>query len=243
MVFPVGKAVTLTVKPLGAHVALNGEYRVSVHRLNAGGIGEAFTAWNKTEYTLTPDADGCLRFEYTAQAESEYFIRVCKEDRRLAQLSVYALDADLACRRPYRGDLHMHTCRSDGKEAPAVVCANYRKKGYDFIVITDHYRYYPSLEAMKAFAEVKPALNILPGEEVHLPQTDVHIVNAGGVFSVNGILESSLNYKDTKGELSGRRFDETVTPPALLDDDAYNREIDAIEQALADCPENVNSRS
>ena len=243
LVFPVGKPVKLTIKPLGVHKAFSGEYKVLIHRLDAGNPKQEIFRWNQTEYLVEPEEDGCLRVEYTAEVECEHLVRIFKDENRLAQLSVYALDKDLACRRPYRGDLHMHTCRSDGKEAPAVVCANYRKKGYDFIVITDHYRYYPSLEAMKAFAEVKPALNILPGEEVHLPQTDVHIVNAGGLFSVNGILESSLNYKDTKGELKGRRFDETVTPPALLDDDAYNREIDAIEQALADCPENVNSRS
>lgn len=243
MVFPVGKAVTLTVKPLGAHVALNGEYRVSVHRLNAGGIGEAFTAWNKTEYTLTPAADGCLRFEYTAQAESEYFIRVCKEDRRLAQLSVYALDADLACRIPLRGDLHMHTCRSDGREAPAVVCANYRKRGYDFIVVTDHGRYYPSLEAIEAYRGAGAALNILPGEEVHLPHTNVHIVNAGGLFSVNGLLTCKENYTDTDGALDKRRFDETVTPPEVITPEEFTAQVDALAETLTDCPADVDRRS
>ena len=243
MTFPVGKAVTLTVKPLGAHVAFSGEYQVSVHRLNAGGLSEAFTAWNKTEYTLCPDADGCLRFEYTAAEECEHFIRICKDGRRLAQLSVYALDEDLACRIPLRGDLHMHTCRSDGREAPAVVCANYRKIGYDFIVVTDHHRYYPSLEAIEVYKDSGAALNILPGEEVHLPMTNVHIVNAGGLFSVNGILTCKENYTETDGALDKRRFDESVTPPVTIDPEEFAAQVDAIAGTLTDCPENVDRRS
>ena len=40
---------------------------------------------------------------------------------------------DMADRYPYRGDLHVHTNRSDGQQAPAIVAANYRKNGYQTI--------------------------------------------------------------------------------------------------------------
>ena len=242
MVFPTNDPTEITNKPQGAHAAISGEYCVSDMRVDSGCPRQEFTSWNRTDYELSPEEDGCLHFTYTAEAETELIVRVFKGDSRVLQMSLYALADDMACRIPLRGDLHMHTCRSDGREAPAVVCANYRKRGYDFIVVTDHGRYYPSLEAMNAYADTEIPLNILPGEEVHLPQTDVHIVNAGGLFSVNGLLENLANYKETDGELDKRRFDETVDCPDIVPMEQYNAELDEIEKSLTDCPSNVNSR-
>lgn len=243
-VFPVGVSANITVKPLGVHTKFSGEYKIMVQRLDGGHIGHEFSAWNHTDYFVTPCEDGCLRFAYTADKEGELAVRIYKKDsdRRTVQLNLYALAEDMADRIPLRGDLHMHTCRSDGHGDPAVVCADYRMKGYDFIVVTDHSRYYPSLEAIRAYKDVKTALNILPGEEVHLPQTDVHIVNAGGLFSINGLFDCLRNYIETDGDIDARRFDDTVTPPDIVTDEQYNRELDAIEASLTDVPADVNKR-
>ena len=243
-VFPVGVSADITVKPLGVHTKFSGEYKIMVQRLDGGHIGHEFSAWNHTDYFVTPCEDGCLRFAYTADKEGELAVRIYKKDsdRRTVQLNLYALAEDMADRIPLRGDLHMHTCRSDGHGDPAVVCADYRMKGYDFIVVTDHSRYYPSLEAMRAYKDVKTALNILPGEEVHLPQTDVHIVNAGGLFSINGLFDYLRNYIETDGDIDARRFDDTITPPDIVTDEQYNRELDAIEASLTDVPADVNKR-
>ena len=243
-VFPVGTAAEITVKPLGVHTKFSGEYKIMVQRLDGGHIGHEFSAWNHTDYFVTPCEDGCLRFTYTADKEGELAVRIYKKDsdRRTVQLNLYALAEDMADRIPLRGDLHMHTCRSDGHGDPAVVCADYRMKGYDFIVVTDHSRYYPSLEAIRAYKDVKIALNILPGEEVHLPQTDVHIVTAGGLFSINGLFDYLRNYIETDGDLNARRFDDTVTPPDIVTDEQYNRELDEIEAGLTDVPADVNKR-
>ena len=243
-VFPVGVSANITVKPLGVHTKFSGEYKIMVQRLDGGHIGHEFSAWNHTDYFVTPCEDGCLRFTYTADKEGELAVRIYKKDsdRRTVQLNLYALAEDMADRIPLRGDLHMHTCRSDGHGDPAVVCADYRMKGYDFIVVTDHSRYYPSLEAMRAYKDVKTALNILPGEEVHLPQTDVHIVNAGGLFSINGLFDYLRNYIETNGDIDARRFDDTITPPDIVTDEQYNRELDAIEASLTDVPADVNKR-
>lgn len=243
-VFPVGVSADITVKPLGVHTKFSGEYKIMVQRLDGGHIGHEFSAWNHTDYFVTPCEDGCLRFTYTADKEGELAVRIYKKDsdRRIVQLNLYALAEDMADRIPLRGDLHMHTCRSDGHGDPAVVCADYRMKGYDFIVVTDHSRYYPSLEAMRAYKDVKTALNILPGEEVHLPQTDVHIVNAGGLFSINGLFDYLRNYIETNGDIDARRFDDTITPPDIVTDEQYNRELDAIEASLTDVPADVNKR-
>ena len=242
LVFPAGEPTEITVRPLGAHAAFPADVRVTLHRLDAGSPRHEFSAWNKTEFASPLCEDGRLRFTFTAEAECEYFIRIWTGDRRIAQLSVYAVGADLADRIPLKGDLHMHTCRSDGREDPGIVCANYRMRGYDFCVITDHHRYYPSLEAMADYAGAKCPLNILPGEEVHLRGTDVHIVNAGGTFSVNGLFPWSPNFTETDGALDKRRLDETVTPPAVLTEEQYEEELKAIEAEYTDCPADVNLR-
>jgi hypothetical protein len=240
MVFPVGEATEITVKPLGKHSAFSGDYRIVVQRLDAGSLGYDFAKWNHTDYDVTPCEDGALRFTYTADVECEHFVRIYKDDKRILQLPVYALAEDLACRIPLRGDLHMHTCRSDGREDPATVCANYRKIGYDFIVVTDHNRYYPSLEAQKAYKDADIALNILPGEEVHVPLTNVHIVNAGGTFSVNGLIETSPNYTETNGSIEGRSLDGNA--PETMSREAYDKMIAelAASDLCKDCPENVD---
>lgn len=222
LVFPKGEPTEITVKPLGAHVAFKGEYTLKVMRIDVGSPSYAASSWNQTDYTLTPCEDGCLRFTYTAEAETELVARLFKEDKRVAQFNLYALDDDLACRIPLRGDLHMHTCRSDGQEDPATVCANYRKLGYDFIFVTDHGRYYPSLEAIAAYKNVDIPLNIMPGEEVHLPGTAVHIVNAGGLYSVNALLK-------TEGVLADGTYDENAPAPGCLTMRQYAGQVAALD--------------
>ena len=246
LVFPIEEEVEFTVKSLGVRHTLQGEYTITVHRANAGSPNETFSAWNTTSHTCKTEKDGELRFPYTANAEGEYFVRVHQNGTQIAQLHIYALEKDLSCRYPLRGDLHVHTCRSDGNEPPAIVCANYRKKGYDFIVITDHDRYFPSLDAIAAYQDVQIPLAILPGEEVHLPGTTVHIINAGGLFSVNGLLPMKENYLETNGELSRRRFDESVQPPDVYKMEDFWSEIHALEGKLKTeeaFPENLDSCS
>jgi hypothetical protein len=39
----------------------------------------------------------------------------------------------------WRGNLHAHTVRSDGKQTPEAMCQHYKQAGYDFLAITDHF--------------------------------------------------------------------------------------------------------
>ncbi len=240
-VFPVGVPTEITVKGLGGRMDLSGDYKISVQRLDSGSTYYAFTSWNHVDYNLTA-VEGELKFTFTAEAECEHFVRIFKDDKRIVQLSVYALAEDMADRIPLRGDLHMHTCRSDGREDPATVCANYRAIGYDFIVVTDHHRYYPSLEARKFYAGADMALHILPGEEVHLPLTDVHIVNAGGKWSINGLIEGAVNNEEAGGDLAGRSLEGFA--PEVISREEYEKQIEAIMEsdACADCPDNVDKQ-
>lgn len=245
LVFPVQNKVDFTITAPSAKRSLVGEYTIAVHRANAGSPREEFSASNKIEY-LCEAENGKLHFPYTASAEGEYFIRVYQKETLITQVKVYALNDDLSDRYPLLGDFHVHSNGSDGQEPTPIVCANYRRKGYDFIVITDHDRYYPSLDAIAAYQGVEIPLAILPGEEVHLPGTTVHIVNAGGLFSINGLLPMKENYLDTNGILERRRFDDNVQPPDVYKMEDFWSEIHTLEAKLKTeeaFPENLDCRS
>ena len=128
-------------------------------------------------------------------AEGEYtiYLEQQKPDGAWAEVLtfvVYALREDLFRLRPYRGDFHMHSNRSDGRETPEYVAATCRRIGLDFMCLTDHHRYEPSLIAQKAMADFGCDMLVCPGEEVHLPDNPTHIVNFGGRASINAMVDA-----------------------------------------------------
>ena len=102
-----------------------------------------------------------------------------------AVFAIYALEDDLYRLTSYKGDFHMHSTASDGAHSPEYVAAVCRKSGFDFMALTDHRLYDPSLVAQKAMAEFGCDMLVCPGEEVHLPDNGVHIINFGGKSSIN----------------------------------------------------------
>src|SRR5690606_14840755 len=136
------------------------------------------------ESVVLQSHDGSLTFEHAFSGEQAHIIRVFRlpikdegKDKPVGNFMVYSLHPDLFALRPYKGDFHAHTCESDGTESPAIVAANYRKNGFDFMAITDHRRWAPSIEAIKAFAGHPVDIRLFPGEEVHPPENHVHMVN------------------------------------------------------------------
>ena len=90
----------------------------------------------------------------------------------------------------------MHTYGSDGEESPALMAARYRKYGYDYISITDHFTMEPSIEAIERFKDIPTGFKIFPGEEVHLPKGFLHtfhIVNFNAKKSVNLLLQNNID--------------------------------------------------
>lgn len=243
-VFPAGKEVTITIKPLGYHADFENPDKISLHIYGLDDGNPRDYPHRGNGYELPFEFDGCIKFTHTFPREQQYYVRIMDKDsgKRLLQLSVYALDEDLCGRYPLIGDLHMHTCRSDGKQCPAIVCANYRKHGYDFFAITDHNRYYPSLEAIETYKDVPIEFNICPGEEVHLPDlapdhiNDIHIVNFGGKYSVNAILLDE-HTEEIGGDIDKRRIN-GFPAPAQLTEDEYRAEVDALAATL-DIPEGI----
>lgn len=85
--------------------------------------------------------------------------------------------------RFWRGNLHCHSTRSDGKLAPEDVVRAYREAGYDFIALTDHFqsRYgYPITDTRRLRGG---GLTTILGAELHAPATSLgdlwHLVGVG----------------------------------------------------------------
>lgn len=228
-VFPCDKEIKVTIKPLGAHVAFDGEYIIVIRSLNDGNMLYYPDRNNFFYYTVIPEKDGTLSFTHIFKDEQEHYIDIRKDDKHLVRLSVYSVFPDLVGRYPFRGDLHMHTFRSDGKQSPAVVACEYRKNGYDFLAITDHGRYYPSLEAMSAFNDVPTEYTLIPGEEIHLEDNDVHIVNFGGKYSVNGLMESD-HIRDVGENKKLRSLDGIC--PDIISIDEYKKQVEKLIEEL-----------
>ncbi len=67
----------------------------------------------------------------------------------------------------WRGNLHTHSTRSDGRLSPEEVCAFYRNAGYDFLALTDHFmeRYGYPITDTRSFRT--PEFTTIPGAELH----------------------------------------------------------------------------
>ena len=211
-VFQVQERTRITVRSLGKHAAFGAGslWRIRVIPMNMPSpyIHHPFSQLHpyltahgmdpeekEPKETVTAEAgEMTLSFEWSFPSEQEYILEMVREtgDRkeksgkeRIIKLRVYAVEKDLFGLLPLKGNMHMHSFRSDGKEAPEIVAASYRRAGYDFIAITDHAQYQPSLEAAQAYENVPIDMQIYPGEEVHAPDNNIHIVHFAGQWSVN----------------------------------------------------------
>ncbi|MDI9470640.1 MAG: hypothetical protein QM296_10595 [Bacillota bacterium] len=237
-VFLLGEAVNISIRPLGDHVAFTGNEEFYLISVAHGAISVYPWRSNLQKLDVALGEDGCVRFTHVFPEEGEYLIRMLPADSRgrKIDLSVYALAEDMRGRYPYRGDLHMHSCYSDGQQSPAVVVANYRKYGYDFTVISDHERYYPSLEAQNIYRDIPTEMTVVAGEEIHLPDNDVHIVNFGGKYSVNGLLETSAQNRESE------RRALIPDPPPVLSVEEYRQQVNELARTL-DIPDGIEAFS
>lgn len=189
----VGKEATVTIRPKFDHVMPKEGHTYSLY------IAELETYASKDVDSAF--ADGSYKVTFTPGMEQEYSIYLVDTWDNNGQrpvktvFSVYAVKEDLFGLRPWKGDFHLHSCRSDGRESPVYVASNYRRAGFDFFALTDHHRYEPSLEAINAFKELDTDFRLYPGEEVHPPRNNVHHVNFGGSFSVNDLHRQSEKYE------------------------------------------------
>ncbi len=200
-----GQETTITIKPLFDHCRLQDGKNYLLTLLPLEGMA------GQMRRRVAPTCpfelvDGALTFACHFEREQEYALLLVvdegpgKKQKLIAEFRLYALNDDLYARRPFKGDLHMHSARSDGRESPAYVAGACRRIGLDFMAVTDHHLYTPSWQAIRAFEQVDIDLRIYPGEEVHPPDNPVHIINFGGNFSVNDLFAAE-SYLDEVAQI------------------------------------------
>ena len=213
-VFLAGQKTRLTIRAMGRHAAFGAGRSIRVNIIPMSECSQdlfrpfckyhpyeaahnsPIAAANDDEakrvyYALTVRSEAmCVSFDWTFPSEQEYVLELIPEgaEKPSAAFRVYAVEPDLFGRIPLKGNMHTHSFRSDGKEAPEIVAAFYRKAGYDYIALTDHGQYAPSLEAIRAYRDVDLDMRLLPGEEVHAPDNNIHIINFGGSVSINDLM-------------------------------------------------------
>jgi hypothetical protein len=242
-----GRETRVTVKPLGWHAAFKAgvSYKVQLCPFDEGNPRDYPRRRNAIFLEASPDAEGCLSFSYEYFGEQEFYIRISDAGEFQIQLCLYVIKEDLAGRYPFRGDTHMHSRRSDGNQAPEIVAADYRKTGYDFIAITDHRRYYPSLDAIAAYKDVPIEFTLIPGEEVQLPMdpghdriNDIHIISFGGEYSINALIDTSLHVQEAGTDPSRRAI--IPNPPPVRSQERHWEEVEEYAKTL-DIPEGIET--
>ena len=197
LVFSANSTAKITIKPLFDHVALADNLTIRIEYSPMLYLQKnSSSGWPVKENCEFKLKNGIITLHHYLEGEQEHgfalFISDSNGNETLhLSFNIYSLAEDMIGLRPYKGDFHIHSFCSDGKESPEYVTASIPRVGVDFFSLTDHGEYAPSLRAAK-FAETVPtSLRVFPGEEVHLPDNPVHIINFGGSFSVNDLAKSS----------------------------------------------------
>lgn len=240
LVIPAGKETCVRVRPLGGRQAFvpGRRYALSVNELNGGNPKDFPATGNFRRTEVTCGSDGGFEIPCRFDREGEYFLLFRDGDgKEIDRFSVYCVEKELIGRYPFMGDLHVHSNLSDGRETPEVVCANYRKHGYDFTVISDHGRYDPSLRAIESYREVPVEFRIVCGEEVHMPpvygkKNDVHIVNFGGEYSVNALVEWKRREEPGADEKDPKLRSLNGSCPDVMTYEAFQEKMQALADAL-----------
>ncbi len=195
------KEAEIRIKPLFRHCAFKDNQPLTVKYVRDDGQLRpgACAAWGEFETVAFQRLDDSLVIKHFFAGEGEHAFRVVSaengSEKIIGNFYVYSLAADLFALRPFKGDFHIHSYYSDGKESPAYVAASARKIGLDFMALTDHGLYAPSREAMAAMRDFPTDLACYSGEEVHPPHNPVHIVNFGGSFSVNDLCKNEPEHR------------------------------------------------
>lgn len=198
VVVPGDKTSVIRIRSLHGHVALEDEakYEVTYYPCEEFSLRSGWPSQNKPTVRRHGQT---LEVEQFFEGEQEHVLLVeaVRGDKRqrLADVRIYSVGPDLVGRYPFKGDFHMHSHRSDGRESPAYVAASCRAAGLDFMALTDHGQYEPSLEAIAAFDGVPCDLRMYPGEEVHPPGNPVHIINFGGNKSMSKLFQDEAAYR------------------------------------------------
>lgn len=112
-------------------------------------------------------------------------------------------DAFSAPGRFYKGNLHTHSTRSDGRLAPEEVCRQYRERGYDFLCISDHFLETYGFPLVDTQAFRTEDFTTLIGAELHAPAT--HLGDLWHILAVGLPLDFKSTGADEDGPALARR--------------------------------------
>jgi hypothetical protein len=162
-VIPVGQTAEVVLRGVAGNQTYSVRFYSKVSRAEDGRVNE------------TADATGTLRLRRVFTTAGEYYFEVyqnetAKEPLRTAAL--FAAKPELYALRPFKGDLHMHTTASDGKDTAEAMATAAKAIGMDFIAITDHDVHPATLPAVAG-------LVVLPGEESTVREVGGHILALG----------------------------------------------------------------
>lgn len=153
---------------------------------------------------LTP-VDGTYQFKFLFEGEQEHTLTIegQKDDKKrvVGKFHIYSLKSDLFALRPFKGDFHMHSNRSDGTESPAYVAAVCRRAGLDFMALSDHRTYGGSVESQEAYKDLPIDLRIYNAEECHAPGNPVHILSFGAKASISDQYADEAAYRAAVAEV------------------------------------------
>ena len=189
LIYPVNKDVKLVFEPVfPLHVDAQANYSVRVYPLCGvkhykRKVDASVDVFFEATHALTVCGDA-LELDVTFPQEDAYEIRLMMGEELLDKLEVYALEEDLFGLTPYKGDNHMHTYFSDGRDTPMYMAANCCRRGYDYCAITDHRKYAPSVLAREFYEPTGVDFLVMPGEEIHSPDNPVHIISLGACESI-----------------------------------------------------------
>lgn len=188
IVFPANTPCQITLRPQGP-VSIEGDFALKIEpfsglrRYSAKKSGKVYDesrfAFFESAHPLCAQ-DGALCLDVFFPQEDRWLCTILQDEKQLEQFEVCSLEEDLFRLTPFKGDNHMHTCFSDGRESPEYRAANCCRRGYDYCVITDHHCYSSSLIAKKMVDGLNIPYMVIPGEEIHAPGNNVHIINMGG---------------------------------------------------------------
>jgi len=135
-------------------------------------------------------------FDYDFKEEQEYIIFIYEnyndEMLLLTLFKIYALNEDLYKLTPLKGEMHMHSNFSDGKQPPEIMYGNARMQGMEFALLTDHYQLQPTKSIKNILKNIDIGMKIYNGEEVHKLGQKMHIVSFGANQCISEKLENDF---------------------------------------------------
>lgn len=162
------------------------------------------------------ESNGSLVLNVTFPQEDRWLLQLYQNGQKIDSFEQYSLEKDLYALTPFKGDCHMHSYCSDGKDSPEYMVAAACRRGYDYCALTDHRKMGPSLRASASTRAIGKGFLALSGEEIHAPGNNVHIINLGGEKSVNEWFES-----DPEGYESAVQAEMAKMPEPLGEKDKW----------------------